>query len=176
MKKLDKIKQYILHRVNYDCDEYIEIYRKYNITKNKIKKLYYLIKKNNYERKYNCFIPFSAKLGNNLNFPHGLNGIFISGNAIIGDNTTIFHQVTIGSNNLNNSINIGSPKIGKNVYIGTGAKIIGNVNIEDNVRIGANCVVTQNIKANSTVVLNKPRIIIHNTKRNNEFVKINVNN
>ena len=93
--------------------------------------------------------------------------------AEIGENCVIFQQVTIGSNTLKDSENFGSPKLGKNIYIGTGAKIIGNVEIGDNVRIGANCVVTKNIPANSTVVLNQPRIIVHENSRNNSFLSWN---
>jgi len=46
----------------------------------------------------------------------------------------------------------GFPVIGNNVYIGPGAKIIGNVHIGNNVAIGANCVVTHDIPDNGVVV------------------------
>lgn len=62
--------------------------------------------------------------------------------------------------------------IGDNVYIGAGAKIIGNVRIGDNVRIGANCVCAEDIPDNATVVLPKPRIIVHDTPRENLFIRI----
>jgi serine O-acetyltransferase len=45
-------------------------------------------------------------------FPHGINGVFVSGGAIIGRNCVIFQQVTIGSNTLSDSDGKGSPKIG----------------------------------------------------------------
>jgi serine O-acetyltransferase len=54
------------------------------------------------------------------NLPHGLYGIIISHNSVIGNNATIFHQVTIGEGK------DGAPIIGDNVFIGAGAKIIGN--------------------------------------------------
>ncbi len=85
--------------------------------------------------------------------PHGLYGIVVSHNAVIGKNATIFHQVTIGEGN------DGAPSIGDNVYIGAGAKIVGGITIGDNVKIGANCVVFQDIPDNCTVVLPKPRIL-----------------
>lgn len=90
------------------------------------------------------------------NLPHGLYGIIVSKNAIIGENVTIFHQVTIGEGKG------GAPRIGDNCYIGAGAKIIGNIGVGDNVRIGANCVVVEDIPDNSTVVLEKPRVIRRN--------------
>lgn len=97
-------------------------------------------------------------------FPHGLNGIFISANAVIGASCTIYHQVTIGSNDIKTSKSYGAPIIGDNVYIGTGAKIIGGVKIGNNVRIGANCIITDNVPDNATVVMNKPRVIIRERK------------
>ena len=112
-----------------------------------------------------------TSISDNIVFPHGIYGIFISQGAQIGDNCTIFHQVTIGSNTLPDSKYFGSPKIGKNVYIGAGAKIIGNVTIGDNVRIGANAVVTKDIPDNATVVQASPRIILHNEVRDNRFKK-----
>ena len=103
------------------------------------------------ERK-GAFIPASARFGKNTVFPHGINGVFISQGAVIGNNSVIFHQVTIGSNTIKDSKGFGAPVIGDNVYIGAGAKIIGRVHIGDNVRIGANVVVTMDIPSNCTVV------------------------
>lgn len=102
--------------------------------------------------------------------PHGLAGIFVSYGSKIGEGCTIYHQVTIGSNTLPDSKGQGAPTIGKNVFIGAGAKIIGNVTIGDNARIGANAVVTIDIPANATVVQEAPRIILHDTPRKNVFV------
>ena len=102
---------------------------------------------------------FGTHLGYGADFrtppklPHGLRGIYISHNAIIGENCTIFQQVTIGEGKN------GAPRIGDNCYIGAGAKIIGGIKIGHNVNIGANCIVFENIPDNSTVVLQKPRII-----------------
>ena len=124
--------------------------------------------------KYNSYIPDTVKIGKNVCFPHGIMGIFISQGAVIGDNVTIFHQVTIGSNTLKDSKNFGAPIIGNNVYIGAGAKIIGNVIVGDNVRIGANAVITTDIPANATVVLEKVRIIQHSSERDNHFAKFNL--
>lgn len=121
-------------------------------------------------RKYNASVPCSEKI-KPFSTPHELNGIFISAGAVVNDGCTIFHQVTIGSNTLLDSKNPGAPIIGKNVYIGAGAKIIGNIRIGDNVRIGANCVVTRNVPDNATVVLTTPRVIFHDSPRDNTFVQ-----
>lgn len=95
----------------------------------------------------------SATFLSTPNFPHGIRGIFVSHNAVIGRDATIFHQVTIGEGNG------GAPIIGDNVYIGAGAKVIGNIRVGNNVRIGANCVVYEDIPDNCTVVFGKSRII-----------------
>ncbi|SEQ25272.1 transferase hexapeptide (six repeat-containing protein) [Butyrivibrio sp. TB] len=54
---------------------------------------------------------------------HGIMGIIMSSDAIIGHNVFISQQVTIGASNG------GSPTIGDNVYIGPGAKIFGKIKI-----------------------------------------------
>lgn len=104
-------------------------------------------------------------------FPHGFHGIFVSEGAKIGKNCVIFHQVTIGSNTLPGSPGRGCPVIGDNVYIGCGAKIIGNVRIGNNVRIGANCVVTRDVPDNATVVLERPRVIVREEAQDNRFIR-----
>ena len=97
---------------------------------------------------------YGAKFGNIPNFPHGLKGIVVSHNAHIGQNCTIFHQVTIGEGKN------GAPIIGNDCYIGTGTIVIGNIRIGDNVRIGAGTFVNFDIPDNSTVVSQKAKIII----------------
>lgn len=98
-------------------------------------------------------INYGAKFKTPPRLPHGLYGIVISHNAVIGANCTIFHQVTIGEGK------DGAPEIGDNCVIGAGAKIIGKIRIGNNVKIGTNCVVVQDIPDGATVVLEKPRII-----------------
>ena len=136
---------------------------------NNLKSLKYKFDLNKIKNKYNCYIPLKAEIGENIIFPHGLNGIFISNGAIIGKNCVIFHQVTIGSNTLEDSKNFGAPVTGDNCYIGCGAKIIGKVKIGNNVRIGANCVVVKDIPDNCTVVCASNRIISHVNVKNNNY-------
>ena len=101
---------------------------------------------------FNC-----ASMGTNLGegaffaeppvMPHGLNGVIVSYYAKIGRNCQIMQQVTIAQADNNTSATIGN-----NVFIGAGAKIIGNVTIGDNVKIGANAVVVSDVPSNCTVV------------------------
>jgi len=97
---------------------------------------------------------FGAKFTKPPRLPHGLNGIIVSHNAVIGENCTIFHQVTIGEGRG------GAPAIGNNVLIGAGAKVIGGIRIGDNVRIGAGCTVMQDVPDNTTVIPTAPQLII----------------
>lgn len=76
---------------------------------------------------YGSWIGIESKIEDVPVFPHGMYGIFVSDGAEIGKNAVIFQQVTIGSNTLADSRKQGSPVIGDNVYIGSGAKIIGNI-------------------------------------------------
>lgn len=80
----------------------------------------------------------------------------MSHNAVIGENCTIFHQVTIGEGKG------GAPTIGNNCLIGAGAKIIGGITIGNNVKIGAGCVVVDDVPDGATVVMQKARILEYN--------------
>jgi len=78
----------------------------------------------------------------------------------IGKNCSIGQGVTIGSKGAGKSN--GWPTLGDNVYIGAGAKIIGNIVIGNNVSIGANAVVTKDIPDNCTAVGIPAKILINN--------------
>ena len=101
----------------------------------------------------------NASFGTNINYGatfktppilrHGLNGIVISKYAKFGKNVEIFQQVSITEDGHKPKT---SAIIGDNVFIGAGAKIIGNVKIGNNVLIGANAVVVNDIPSNCTVV------------------------
>lgn len=127
-----------------------------------------------YLHNYGSWIGLGAEIKSKPILPHGLYGIFISHNAVIGKDVVIFHQVTIGSNSIIGSKNNGSPKIGDDVYIGSGAKIIGGIRVGDNVRIGANCIVVKNVPSNSVVVLRNTDIINKDGKLDNRFIPVNL--
>lgn len=135
-----------------------------------IRKYIYGFKYQRLVAKFNASIPLSANIEGPFSLPHGISGIFISSGAKIGKNCTIFHQVTIGSNTLQDSRGQGCPTIGDNVYIGCGAKIIGGVHIGNNVRIGANCVVVSDVPDNCTVVLERPRMIQKENTMQNKYI------
>lgn len=67
--------------------------------------------------------------------------LVINGNTVIGENCRIQEGVCIGSTNGSDK----APRIGNNVFIGSGAKIIGDIEIADDVAIGAGAVVIKSI-------------------------------
>lgn len=96
---------------------------------------------------YNSSIPYQAKIGKGSRFGYGGIGVVLHKRTIIGKNCMIGTNVTVGGKSGHQKI----PEIGDNVYIATGAKIIGPVTIGNNVTIGANAVVLKDIPDNAIV-------------------------
>lgn len=90
-----------------------------------------------------------AKIAPGVFIDHGA-GVVIGETAIIGSGSLIFQGVTLGGTGKETGKR--HPTIGKNVVIGAGAKILGNITVEDHVRIGAGSVVMRNVPAGCTVV------------------------
>ena len=97
-----------------------------------------------------------AKIGKNLFIDHGM-GVVVGETSEIGDNVTIYHNVTLGGS----SPSIDSerqrhekrhPTIGNDVVIGSGAQIIGPIKVGNNARIAANAVVVKDVPENATMV------------------------
>lgn len=93
------------------------------------------------------------------------NGSMILVGGEIGDNCWLNSCVTIG---YKTGLEKRLPIIGNNVYIGTGAKILGSVTIGNNVMIGANAVVTRDVPSNCTVVGVPARIVKRDGNRVDE--------
>lgn len=155
-KFLNSINSYVSH---YNDNSYWKMrFKLYNTSTPKFLRFLYLFRCKRMEAK-NC-----SSMGTRLNggskfaskpfLPHGLKGIFINNNAIIGKNATIWQGVTIGQTDADKF-----PIIGDNAYIGANAIIIGKVQIGNNVKIGAGAVVTKNVPDNCTVVGNPMRIL-----------------
>ena len=99
--------------------------------------------------KYGIAIPCTTQIGSGFYIGH-CGGIVVNGKSVIGKNCNISHCVTLGQ--ANRGKKRGYPIIGDNVYIGPGAKIVGNVRVGNDVAIGANCVVTKDVPDNAVVV------------------------
>jgi serine O-acetyltransferase len=94
-----------------------------------------------------------ARIGGGFCLIHPAN-IYMVGNVEIGENCLIFHEVTLGTGHVP-----GMPKIGNNVDIYSGARILGGVAVGDGSMVGANCVVTRDIPASSVIVAAPARVI-----------------
>ena len=172
---MSKIKEYVKKILGKkDSTEYFWNLRNKSLhANNKLLRSFYGYKYHKLMIRFCCSIPLDTAIEGMPIFPHGLSGIFISQGATIGKNVVIYQHVTIGSNTLTDSKNIGAPLVKNNVLIGAGAKIIGNLTVGANARIGANAVVVKDVQDNATVVLSQPRVINHEQSRNNAFVKYN---
>jgi len=95
-------------------------------------------------------IAISCQIGKGLYLPHTQGTVI--GAWHIGENATIYQGVTLGAKELDffyqESLR---PKIGNNVTIGAGAKVLGGLSIGDNVTVGANAVVISSVLYNSVV-------------------------
>lgn len=123
----------------------ITLYRVGN--KNRHIKIIYKICEEIIYHKFNCIISVFADIGNNPFFPHPL-GIVIGEGTRIGDNCTIYQNVTIGRKDKSDSR---YPVIGNNVTIYCNSSIVGNVKIGHNAIIGCNSVVLRDVKEGETV-------------------------
>lgn len=70
--------------------------------------------------------------------------IVVNSKAVIGENCRIQENVTIGAT----GGSIKAPQLGNNIFIGSGARIIGDITVADNIAIGANAVVTKSFTEN----------------------------
>ena len=100
---------------------------------------------NKFSYKLGYTIPLNV-IGSGLALPH-YGTIVINSKSKIGKNCRIHVGVNIGANGGSNA----APQIGDDVYIGPGAKIIGDIIIADGVIIGANAVVCKSIDFPNTV-------------------------
>ncbi|BAZ31201.1 serine O-acetyltransferase [Cylindrospermum sp. NIES-4074] len=99
-----------------------------------------------------------AEIGKGVFIDHGM-GVVIGETAIVGDYTLIYQGVTLGGTGKESGKR--HPTLGKNVVLGAGAKVLGNLQIGDRVRIGAGSIVLRDVPSDSTVVGVPGRIISH---------------
>jgi len=101
----------------------------------------------------------NTTIGPGLLLNHG--HIVIDGTVSIGADCSIGPFVTIGLDTGGPDPSLAGPSIGRSVFIGTGAKVLGPVTVGDNARIGANAVVMRDVPANSTAVGVPAKVIPH---------------
>jgi len=106
-----------------------------------------------------CIDP-QATIGPGLYIGH-IGGVHINPQAVLGSNCNLAHRVTIGASAMGRE---GSPALGDDVYIGTGATLIGKIKIGNGAKIAANTLVISNIPAGATVMGVPGRIIMRAPK------------
>jgi serine O-acetyltransferase len=102
--------------------------------------------------RYCVDLPWQTKIGKGAKISHAY-GLVVHGDAVIGDNVLLTHQVTLATEKGK------TPVIGNCVRISPGAKIIGGVTIGDNVVVGANAVVVKDVPSNTVAVGVPARIL-----------------
>ncbi|GLT25827.1 hypothetical protein SLA2020_182790 [Shorea laevis] len=97
-----------------------------------------------------------AKIGRGIMIDHAT-GVVIGETSVVGDNVTILHNVTLGGTGKDSGDR--HPKIGEWVFLGAGAKVLGNIKIGEGAKIGAGSVVLKEVPAKSTAVGNPARLV-----------------
>ncbi len=108
-------------------------------------------------------------IGRNAEFAEGLvimhsHGVVINGGVRGGKNVVIESGVVIGA--AHHGLPVKVPLLGDNIFIGTGAKILGGIKIGNNVTIGANAVVVKDAPDGATIVGIPGRVIKISEKNN----------
>ncbi len=90
-----------------------------------------------------------AAIGRRFFIDHGM-GVVIGETAVIGDDCTLYHGVTLGGTTWQKGKR--HPTLGRDVVVGAGAKVLGPIEVGNGARIGSNAVVTKTVPAGATVV------------------------
>lgn len=152
------IRNHLLNGPDIQRWKYVKVLRKleyYYFNRNK--SIIYAILNLLYARKFNRL---GCKLGIELErgvFDEGLMifhtvGIVVNGDAKVGENCMLHGGNVIG----NKGNDLGTPVIGNNVRLGTGAKVLGNVFIADDVQIGAGAVVLHSCYKKGALLVGVP--------------------
>jgi serine O-acetyltransferase len=97
-----------------------------------------------------------ATIGRRFFIDHGM-GVVIGETAVIGDDVTLYHGVTLGGTSWNKGRR--HPTVEDGVVIGAGAQILGPITIGARAKVGSNAVVVKNVPGGTTAVGNPARII-----------------
>lgn len=103
-----------------------------------------------------------AEIGRGVFIDHGA-GVVIGETAEVGDGCTIYQGVTLGGTGKDKGKR--HPTLGKNVLVGSGAKILGPFTVGDGAKIAANAVVLEPIPENCTAVGVPARVVRRDGKK-----------
>jgi len=97
-----------------------------------------------------------ASIGERVFIDHGM-GVVIGETAVIGDDCTLYHGVTLGGTSWNKGKR--HPSLAARVVVGAGAKILGPIHIGAGAKIGSNAVVVKDVPDGATAVGIPARIV-----------------
>ena len=103
-----------------------------------------------------------ATIGRRVFIDHGM-GVVIGETAVIGDDCTLYHGVTLGGTSWNKGKR--HPTLEQGVVIGAGAKVLGPIVIGKGAKIGSNAVVVKDVPENATAVGIPARILEQETNK-----------
>lgn len=98
----------------------------------------------------------NATMGTGIMLDHGT-GIVIGETAVVGNNCSILHHVTLGGSGKKGVDR--HPKVGNGVLLGAGCSVLGNINIGDGCQVGAGTLVITDLPPHSVAVGVPARII-----------------
>ena len=98
----------------------------------------------------------AARIGKGIMIDHA-HGIVIGETAVVGDDVSMLHHVTLGGTGKEDGDR--HPKVGQGVLIGAGAKILGNIRVGDFSRVAAGSVVLSDVPACRTVAGVPARVV-----------------
>jgi len=101
-------------------------------------------------------LPTGCQIGKGLYIGHFC-GIFVHDTVVMGENCNLSQGVSIGLGGKANSLV--APRLGNQVYVGAGAKVLGPITLGDRVRVGANAVVLDSVPEGATAVGIPARVI-----------------
>ncbi|MFL9710754.1 serine O-acetyltransferase [Methylobacillus sp. Pita1] len=121
-------------------------------------RLYWLARLSSYIARWFTGIEIhpGAVIGRRVFIDHGM-GVVIGETAVIGDDCTLYHGVTLGGTSWNKGKR--HPTLLNGVVIGAGAKVLGPITIGAKAKIGSNAVVVKDIPDNATAVGIPARIV-----------------
>ena len=154
------VQRRLLHNIIFRYQKALRTYEYYNSLKKQSPHNIFIVAarlywKNKYSRlglKLGYDIPPDV-FGKGLNIHHA-GTIIVNPDARIGENCNIRPGVVIGVNGSSDK----APRLGNNIYIGAGAKIIGDIVIADNIAIGANAVVNKSFEEEGITVAGIPAV------------------
>jgi serine O-acetyltransferase len=126
----------------------LETYRIAHVLWNRGRRDFALYLQSQASRVFAVDIHPAAEIGQGIMLDHAT-GIVIGETAVVGDNCSLLHGVTLGGTG--NEGGDRHPKIGSGVMMGAGAKVLGNITIGDCVRIAAGSVVLKDVPSKRTV-------------------------